>query len=343
MAITSLVVGLIDFSINIGSVSKKSVEIQFEAKANETYYTLSSSLYKEGLIRSEFWYKVYIKLTKLTKLQAGTYILNKNMSVKEIISVLEGGTNSDPNAVNLTFKEGYNIRKVASLIASRTNNTYDDVINTVKDQAYINELINKYWFLTPDILNGNIYYSLEGYLFPDTYQVSKKSSVKEIFKVMLDKTNIILMAYKTDIQNSKYTLHQIITLASIIELEAANADDRAGVAGVFYNRLSAGWALGSDVTTYYGSKIDDFKYSLTIKELNDCSNAYNTRCQTKVGLPIGPIDNPGEASLKAAMEPTIHNYYYFVADCTGKTYLNYDYIGHNNTINKLKTEGNWCA
>ena len=343
MLVAIIVVGLIDFNVNISSVSDKSVEVEFTAEENSTYYTLGSLLYSKGLIKSEFWYKVYVKLTRPTELQAGTYTLNKNMPVKEIINILEGGTSSDPNAVNLTFKEGYNMRKIAKVISEKTNNTYDDVLNTLKDTTYINELINTYWFLTKDILNSNIYYPLEGYLFPETYQVLKTNTVKEIFKIMLDQTNVILTKYKSSIESSSYTIHQLITLASIIELEAANADDRAGVAGVFYNRLVAGWPLGSDVTTYYGSKIDDFSYSLTSTELNDCSNAYNTRCTSWAGLPIGPIANPGEESLKAAINPASHNYYYFVADCSGKTYLNYNSTGHINTINQLKAAGNWCA
>lgn len=343
MLVAIIIVGLIDYSANISAVSKESKEIVFSIEEDSTYYTIGKTLYDKGLIKSEFWYKVYIKINSPSKLEVGTFTLNKNMSVKQIISLLEKGTSSDPNAVNITFKEGYNIRKIATAISSQTNNTYDSVISTVQDKTYINELINKYWFLTTDILNGNIYYPLEGYLFPETYQVSKDSTVKDILKIMLDYTDKILTKYKTNIESSSYTIHQMITLASIIELEAANADDRAGVAGVFYNRLNAGWSLGSDVTTYYGSKIDDFSYSLTSKELDDCSNKYNTRCDTYTGLPVGPIDNPGEESIKAAISPEAHNYYYFVADCSGKTYLNYNSAGHYNTIAKLKAEGNWCA
>lgn len=343
MLVSIVIVGLADFNINISPVSKVSKKVEFTIKDNSTYYTIASSLHSEGLIKSEFWYKVYVKLIGPEKLQAGTFTLNKNMSVKEIIDLLEKGTNSDPNEVKITFKEGYNIRKVAKAIAANTNNTYDSVINTITDSTYISQLISKYWFLTSDILNPEIYYPLEGYLFPETYQFSKDSTVKEIIEKMLDHTDEILTKYKTNIASSGYTIHQIITIASIVELEAASSDDRAGVAGVFYNRLNAGWALGSDVTTYYGSQIDDFSYSLSSKELNDCTNGYNTRCASSTGLPVGPIDNPGEASLVAAINPTQHNYYYFVADCSGKTYLNYDSDGHNKTIAILKAEGKWCA
>ena len=136
----------------------------------------------------------------------------------------------------------------------------------------------------------------------------------------------------------------MITLASIVELEGASADDRASVAGVFYNRLNDGWVLGSDVTTYYYLKIDDFKQSLNGNpKLYDCDNAYNTRCTSYVGLPIGPISDPGKESIEATINYTKHNYYYFVADCKGKTYLSKTPNEHYNTIQKLKNENNWCV
>ena len=93
---------------------------------------------------------------------------------------------------------------------------------------------------------------------------------------MLDKMNTELTKYKEDIEKSNYTVHELLTLASIVELEAGNASDRGDVAGVFNNRVKNNWTLGSDVTTYYALKIDDFTYSLTNTELATC-NKYNTR------------------------------------------------------------------
>ena len=152
------------------------------------------------------------------------------------------------------------------------------------------------------------------------------------------------LSEKENIENSEYSVHKTLTMASIVELEGASADDRASVAGVFYNRLKSGWTLGSDVTTYYYLKIDDFKVTLTdALGLHDCDNAYNTRCTSFVGLPVGPISNPGLESIEGTINYRKHNYYYFVADCSGKTYLNKDITGHYNTINKLKNENNWCV
>lgn len=308
--------------------------------------SIAKTLKDNNLIKNVSIFKVYIKLTNKSNLKAGTYELSENMGVEKIVKILEEGTKYNPNEISITFKEGINIRKIATLISENTNNSYDDVIKKASDETFINTLINKYWFLTEDIKNKNIYYSLEGYLFPDTYRFNNREvTTEEIFTKMLDEMNKKLSKYKDEINKSDLSVHEIITLASVVELEGAKATDRKGVAGVFYNRLasSAYPTLGSDATTYYASKIDDWSYSLTYKELNDCKNKYNTRCSSNTGLPIGPICNPGIESIEATINPDKHEYYYFVADCNGKVYLTKNSTEHNNIINKLKKEDNWCA
>lgn len=308
--------------------------------------SIAKTLKDNNLIKNVSIFKVYIKLTNKSNLKAGTYELSENMGVEKIVKILEKGTKYNPNEISITFKEGINIRKIATLISENTNNSYDDVIKKASDETFIDTLINKYWFLTDDIKNKNIYYSLEGYLFPDTYRFNNREvTTEEIFTKMLDEMDKKLSKYKDEINKSDLSVHEIITLASVVELEGAKATDRKGVAGVFYNRLasSAYPTLGSDATTYYASKIDDWSYSLTYKELNDCKNKYNTRCSSNTGLPIGPICNPGIESIEATINPDKHEYYYFVADCNGKVYLTKNSTEHNNIINKLKKEDNWCA
>lgn len=323
------------------SDTKKIVNIE-EGTINDIAKTLKDN----NLIKNVSIFKVYIKLTNKSNLKAGTYELSENMGVEKIVKILEEGTKYNPNEISITFKEGINIRKIATLISENTNNSYDDVIKKASDETFINTLIDKYWFLTDDIKNKNIYYSLEGYLFPDTYRFNNREvTTEEIFTKMLDEMDKKLSKYKDEINKSDLSVHEIITLASVVELEGAKATDRKGVAGVFYNRLasSAYPTLGSDATTYYASKIDDWSYSLTYKELNDCKNKYNTRCSSNTGLPIGPICNPGIESIEATINPDKHEYYYFVADCNGKVYLTKNSTEHNNIINKLKKEDNWCA
>ena len=231
------------------------------------------------------------------------------------------------------------MRSIAKIIADNSENTEDDVYNLLKDENYINELIKKYWFITDDIKNNNIYYPLEGYLYPETYQFMKDATVKDIFKTMLDEMDKKLTKFKSNIEESSYSVHQLLTLASIVELEAGNSHERGKVAGVFYNRLNAGWTLGSDVTTYYAAK-KTFKEDLTYDELNAC-NSYNTRGTCLKGLPVGPICNPGIESIEGVVNPVTSEYYYFVADKNGKTYFNTDAYGHQTTIAELKNNNLW--
>ncbi len=329
----------------ISPVSKKSDPVTITIKEGSTPYTIGDTLYENKLIKSKKVYKVYVKVNGIKDIKASTYELNRNMSLKEIMDTLAAGNAYNPNEIRITFKEGLNVRKIARLIEEKTNNSYDDVINLMADKEYIDSLVNKYWFLTDSVKNSKIYYPLEGYLFPNTYAfLNKDVTAKEIIETMLDEMDKQLTPYKDKITDSKYNVHELLTLASIVELEGASADDRASVAGVFYNRLSDGWVLGSDVTTYYYLKIDDFKQSLNGNpKLYDCDHAYNTRCTSYVGLPIGPISNPGKESIEATINYTKHNYYYFVADCKGKTYLSKTSNEHYNTIQRLKNENNWCA
>ena len=332
------------YNYSISAPSKKSEPVIVEIKEG-SIYSIGDTLYENKLIRNKFIYKLYVKFNRISDLKASTYELNRNMNLKKIIEMLHEGNSYNPDEVRVTFKEGLNIRKIAKIIDEETNNSYDDVLNVMEDDEYIDELINKYWFLTDSIKNNKIYYPLEGYLFPNTYAfLNKDVTVKEIFGKMLDEMEKQLNEYKDTIEKSDFTIHEIMTLASIVELEGASANDRAGVAGVFYNRIKDGWALGSDVTTYYYLKIDDFKTSLNGNpNLYTCDHAYNTRCNSFTGLPVGPVSNPGHESIEASINPTKHNYYYFVADCKGKTYLNKDSTGHYNTIQKLKNEDNWCV
>ncbi len=321
--------------------SLKEVNIQ-----SGTIESIGITLKENNLIKDVNIFKIYIRLTNKSNLKAGIYELSESMGVEEIVAILEEGTTYNPDEISVTFKEGINVRTVARVISENTNNSYDDVIALMEDNTYIDSLIDKYWFLTDDIKNTNIYYPLEGYLYPNTYRfVNKDVSIKDIFDKMLSEMDKKLTKYKKEIENSSLSVHELITLSSIVELEGASASDRRGVAGVFYNRLNSNAypTLGSDATTYYASKIDDWTVSLTYRELNDCTNKYNTRCNLNTGLPVGPICNPSLESLESTINPESHDYYYFVADCKGEVYLTRNSSEHTNIINKLKRENNWCA
>ena len=165
--------------------------------------------------------------------------------------------------------------------------------------------------------------------------------VKDIFNTLLEEENKKLANLKQSIESSSYTTHKILTLASIIELEAGKSKDKAGIAGVFYNRLNNNMPLGSDVTTYYAAKIDLSDRDLTIQEVN-AVNAYNTRSATMAGkLPVGPICSPTVESIKAVLNPDDNDYFYFVADKNGNTYFTKTYAEHTAKVAELKKNGLW--
>lgn len=328
------------YNLGLKAVSSSSSEVEFTVDGG--YYDTIPKLKSAGLIRNELCFKLYVKIHKINNIQKGKYILNKNMSVKEIIEVFNKGNNYNPDSITITFKEGKHMRSIASTIEENTNNKAEDVFNLLNDKEYLNEVINTYWFIDDSILNPNIYYSLEGYLYPDTYEFKNKDvTVKEIFKTMLDQMGKKLEPFKSDIESSKYNVHQILTLASIVELEGAKSDDRKGVAGVFYNRLNSGMSLGSDVTTYYAAKVELSERDLYKAEL-DSVNPYNTRSSSMAGkLPVGPICNPGIESIEAALKPTKSDYYFFVADKNGKTYFTKTNSEHTKKVSELKQAGLW--
>jgi UPF0755 protein len=316
-------------------------QVTFVVEQGKTTAQILKELENEGLIKSELVGKIYLKLNKGYSPQAGSYELNTNMTFEEIMTKLSNGDVID-NSIKITFVEGKRLTYFATEINKKfPAYSEESILNKLNDREFIKTLIDKYWFLTDDILKEGIYYPLEGYLFPSTYQIKEDATIEDIIYKLLDTTGAVLNKNKEAIEKSKLSIHQIMTLASIVELEGASSNDRAGVAGVFYNRLNNNWSLGSDVTTYYGAKVDMAERELYQWEI-DQVNDYNTRPASMAGkLPIGPICNPGSDSINATINPTDHNYFFFVADKNGKTYFNVDYAGHNKTIQELKQKGLW--
>lgn len=323
-------------------VSKQIEEKEVQIPLGSGSSQIAKILKENNLIKSELVFKIYVKINKITNFQAGTYYLKESMDLKEITEMLQTGIMHDPNQITITYLEGKPMWYLASTIADKTNNTEEDVYAVLANEEYIDSLIQKYWFLTDEIKNEDIYYPLEGYLFPDTYSIANKdTTVEEIFEKMLDKMAEVLEEYKEEIEASDYTIHEILTLASIVETEGLNNTDRKNVASVFYNRLNLGMSLGSDVTTYYAIKVDMGDRDLYQNEI-DAYNPYNTRGPNMEGkLPVGPIASVGKESIEAAIEPNNTDYLFFVADKNGKLYFTTTNEEHVQVINELQNSGQW--
>ena len=313
------------YKIGTSSVSKDSFEVKITIPKESTYLSISNLLKENNLIRSESFYKIYIKIFKPNNLKAGIYTLNRNMNVKEIVDTLEGNVKSEE--ITITIPEGKHIEEVAEIISSKINMSKEDILLYWQNEEVLNSLIDKYWFLTDVIKKEGIRYSLEGYFFPDTYSILKESKIEDITYKMLDKMDEVLSKYKEEISNSKFNVHEILTLASIVEHEAILDSDRPMIAGVFINRLDKSMKLQSCATVGYA--INEWKLSYDYSDLQTDS-PYNTYFYE--GLPIGPGNMPGELSIGAVLRPTKHDYYYFLANVNDrdskKTYYSKTYSEH---------------
>lgn len=294
---------------------------------------------KKGFINYSIFLKIYVKLNDFNEVKAGTYELSKSMNFDFIINTLTKGNSIDNKQILVKFIEGKRFVDYAKVISDNFDYTQDEIIAYAANKEYLARLVSKYWFIDESILNDDLYYPLEGYLFPDTYYFKENSTIEEIFAVMLDELGSKLSPYENDIKASDNSVHSLLTLASMVELEALSEEDRGNVAGVFYNRLNKQISLGSDVTTYYAAKKELFS-SLTMSDLNDC-NKYNTRGLCVPGLPVGPICSPSLSSVKAAINPTENDYLFFVADKNNKAYFAKTQYEHEQVIRNLKNNGLW--
>lgn len=258
------------------------------------------------------YYYVRFKNIK-TDFKAGRYVIDRSKNLEEIIQYLSDGKNAIQDTVTVRLIEGYRLKDYASIIADNTNLNYEDLLNYWNNDEIIKDVFFKdYPFLTNDLLNNDVKFDLEGYLFPDTYEFFYETSNEEVTRKLLDNTLDIYNKYLEDINSSEYSVNQIFTLASIIQRESSNVDDMKDIASVFYNRLNIGMQLQSSVTVCYSLDIgingDWAKCEIT----QDHFDPYNT--YQIIGFPPGPICAFNEYALEAALNPNITDYYFFIGD-----------------------------
>lgn len=288
-----------------------------------TINDIALTLYNGGFISDKNYFLLEAKLENaITGFITGEYTISSNMSSTEILNLLTTNISNDAEIIKFTIPEGYTIDQIAEVLENKNIVTKENFLDAVKNRDYSSD----YSFLRDMPTNRDYKYQLEGYLFPDTYIVRKNVTSEEIIIMMLNRFQEILSRYVSYIQSSKYTIHDLITVASIIEQEAKLDEERAMIAGVIYNRLDADMRLQMCSTVQYS--LNKRKINLTLQDLEE-DKPYNTYLYT--GLPIGPISNPGEACIKAATMPAYHDYYYFVLQDseTGAHYFSSTSDEHN--------------
>ena len=182
-------IGLGIFYYELSPVDKNGSEINYEVKSGMTVNEIFEDLENKKIIRSALFIKIYSKIKGGIDIDAGEYKLSPSMNTKKIFEKLSGEASSSRETVTLVYKEGKNIRDLSGILEDITNIKKEEFINKLKDTEYLDSLISKYWFLNDDIKNKDIYYSLEGYLFPNTYTIYKDSSVEDVITKMLNETD----------------------------------------------------------------------------------------------------------------------------------------------------------
>lgn len=301
-------------------------DIVVEVPIGSGVSTISQLLEDKGLVKNAKVFKYYVKFKNESNFMAGEYHMNPSMSIQEIIDSLKTGKIMQEPVFTMTIPEGRQLKEISAIIAKKTNQKEEEIWKQLNDEAFIKGLMAKYPdLLTTEIWAKNIKYPLEGYLFPATYSYyEEKPTLEAIISVMLDKTESVVKAYETEIERDKLTVHQFLTMSSLIEEEATKNVDRKKIASVFYNRIEQGMPLQTDPTVLYA--LGEHKDRVYYKDL-EVDSPYNT--YQNVGLPPGPIANAGTVSMEAALHPDDTDYLYFLASKDGKVYFSKSLNEHN--------------
>lgn len=284
---------------------------------------ISHELEDAGLIRNAYIFQLHVWKNGIdNKLQDGEYFFSKSQSLKEIAQILNRGAGASKEAT-LTFLEGWKIEDIADYLEDKLSVSRSEFISIVQTKAP--------WWDEYKILNSkprNL--DLEGYLFPDTYRVFKDATAADIVKKMLaNMESKFTQEILEEINRQEKTVHEILTIASIIEKEVQSDSDKKKVADIFYKRLDAGIALQADSTVNYVTGKSDPRVSAADLAIDSLYNTYKYR-----GLPPGPISNPGLSSIMAAIYPESNPYYYFLTTPDGEAIYNIDFEGHVRDKNK---------
>ncbi len=283
----------------------------------QTLKTTADRLHKENIIKNAAKFVLIARFKGYDKrLKAGEYLLSAAMAPMQLLAIMVKGT---VKLYKLTIPEGYNLYQIAELVDAANFGTKNDFIKAATDTALARK-------------NGLEEETFEGYLFPDTYFFPKEVTIEKIISTMVRRFwSVFVPEWQARAKDLGLSVHQVVTLASIIEKETGASFERPIISSVFHNRLKKKMRLESDPTVIYGIK--NFDGNLTRKHLTTRTpyNTYKIR-----GLPIGPIANPGSASLEAALYPDKTPYIFFVARKDSTHQFSTNLKQHNRAVRKYQ-------
>ncbi|MBM6613593.1 endolytic transglycosylase MltG [Desemzia sp. RIT804] len=302
-------------------------EIQVEIPSGSSPTNIARILEENGIIKSASVFNIYTRLNNEGEFKAGYYLMSPSMNVDEVIDSLQaGGTDFPADSVErITVPEGYTITQIADIVEARTSYSAEEFMALIENEEFQQNLLNQY----PELLTGafeaeDVRYVLEGYLFPATYEFYQEMTIEEVVQAMVAKMNEVMQQYYAQIEEQGQTVHEILTIASLVEREGLSYEDRTQIADVFYNRIEIGMPLQTDISVLYS--LDTHKERVSYDDLA-VDSPYNLYQNTGIGP--GPFNSPSEESIKATINPVDTDYLYFLADIeTQKVYFAETYQQH---------------
>ena len=273
-------------------------EITFVVASGSSLTRVANNLEEAGLIHNRTVFKYVADFLGYgQKIQSGEYKVNRSMSMQQIMELLTTG-DGNPITRNITIIPGWTVQDIARYLTEQ---------KVIEDEVMFLSLcrtgtdFSAYYYIADVLASANVksrLYALEGYLAPDTYEIYTNATAVDVIRKLLSQTEAVFTeVYHERAEQLGMTMDQVITLASMIEKEAKNADF-AKVSAVFHNRLKKNMNLGSDVTVKYASGVK--RMALTDADLK-VNSPYNTYIVS--GLPLGPICSPSPAAIRAALYP----------------------------------------
>ncbi|MFH0840822.1 MAG: endolytic transglycosylase MltG [bacterium] len=321
LTILALVIFFVMYKYNVNTdVEVSTAEAQkFVIAKGETVSDIAQNLAEQGLIKSEFWFKVFVKQAKeQASLQAGEYMIDGNVDIKKIVAMLSAGEVVDQEKIFL-IKEGLSNKEMEAELTEQGLPNCSSIFGVqVKNLSTDYQI---YSFLK-EVPAGN---DLEGFLFPDTYKIFATAGCEDLMIRMLNnfeqKVNDDL---KQEIKRQGKTLYEVIIIASLLEKEVRSEKDMKIVSGIFWDRISNRQPLQSCATLAYILGENKPQYTVEDTKIQSPYNTYQNQ-----GLPPSPVSNPGLQAIQAAVYPTETNYNYFLSrPDTGETIFSKTYDEH---------------
>lgn len=300
-----LLAGIVFYGyININQSASNINDLKiFNIERGDSVKKIAQELENEKIIKSSNFFLIYSLLTNNNKsIQAGEYLLSPQMNIPQIIKIIVGGK---VNEEKITIIEGWDLDDIANYLTEKGISTKEE-----------------FFKVTGEPRNKD---SLEGYIFPDTYNITSRDTAETIVqKALLNFEIKITSELKNEIEKQGKTIEEIIIMASIIEKEVRTLEDKKNVSDVLWKRINAGIPLQTCATVLYAIGEKKPNVSTADTEVDSLYNTYRNR-----GLPIGPIANPGMNSILAAIYPTKNNYWYYLSSPDGKTHFSTTLDEHN--------------